>query len=115
VSEKRVKGEIFGPKGDEGTGDRRKLRVARVGEITNVYKYFVRKIEGKTSFERPRHKWQDNVYLLAVYLTTLSDHNIQCRRRDNIKPVHGFNWLRTWHLHAPVLLGPGSHYRVLCT
>jgi hypothetical protein len=97
VSEKRVPRVTFGPKGDEGARRPEKVACSTSGRNNKCIKNSVRKIEGKTSFERPRHKWQD-VYLFAVYLTTLSDHNIQGRRRDNIKPMHGFNWLRTWHL-----------------
>jgi hypothetical protein len=26
-----------------------------------VYKILVRKLEGKTPFGRPRHKWEDNI------------------------------------------------------
>jgi hypothetical protein len=79
---------IFGPKGDEVTGEWRKLHneelrdlysspsiigiiksrrmrwaghVARMFEKRNVYKLLIRKLEGKRPLGRPRHRWVDNI------------------------------------------------------
>jgi hypothetical protein len=35
--------------------------VARVGDVRNAYKSFVRKPEGKRPLERLRHRWEDNI------------------------------------------------------
>jgi hypothetical protein len=83
VFENRVLREIFGPKGDEVTGEWRKLHngqlhnlysspgiirriksrrmrwaghVARMGEGRNVYRVLVGKPEGKRPLERPKHR-----------------------------------------------------------
>jgi hypothetical protein len=79
---------IFGPKGDEVTGEWRKMRsgelhnlysapdniwqiksrrmrwaghVARMGEGRNVYRVLVGKPEGKKPLERPRRRWEDGI------------------------------------------------------
>ena len=43
----------------------RKMRwaghVARMGEGKGLYKFMVRKPEGKRQFGRPRHRWEDNI------------------------------------------------------
>jgi hypothetical protein len=79
---------IFGPKGDEVTGECRKLHsgelhnlysspdiirqiksrrmrwaghVARTGEGRNVYSVLVGKPKGKRQLERPRHRWEDGI------------------------------------------------------
>jgi hypothetical protein len=88
VFEKRVLRGIFGPKRDEVTGERRKLRsgelhnlfsslyitrqiksrrmrwaghVARMGEGRNVYRVLVGQPEGKRPLGRPRHRWEDGI------------------------------------------------------
>jgi hypothetical protein len=84
----RVLRGIFGPKGDEVTGEWRKLyteelrnlysspdiirqiksrrmrwagHVARMGEGRNVYRVLVGKPEGKRPVERPRSRWEDGI------------------------------------------------------
>jgi hypothetical protein len=79
---------IFGPKGDEVTGEWRKLHsgelhnlysspdivtqiksrrmswaehVARMGNGRNVYRVLVGKHEGKRPLERPRRRWEDGI------------------------------------------------------
>jgi hypothetical protein len=79
---------IFGPKGDEVTGDWRKLHseelhnlysspdiirhiksrrmrwaghVARMGEGSNVYRFLMGNPEGKRPLERPRRQWEDGI------------------------------------------------------
>jgi hypothetical protein len=86
VFENRVLGGIFGPKGDEVTGEWRKLyngelhnlystpdnirqiksgrmrwagHVARVGNGTNKYRVLMGKSEGKRPLERQRRRWKD--------------------------------------------------------
>jgi hypothetical protein len=81
---------IFGPKGDEVTGERRKLHsgelhnlysspdivrqiksrrmrwaghVARMGEGRNVYRVLVGKPEGKRPFGKPRSRWEGGIKL----------------------------------------------------
>jgi hypothetical protein len=88
VSENRVLRRIFGPKGVEVKGERRKLHsgelhnlysspdiirqiksrrmgwaghVARMGEGRNVCRVLVGKPEGKRSLERPRCRWEDGI------------------------------------------------------
>ena len=88
VSENRVLRRMFGPKRVEVTGDWRKLHneelndlycspnivrviksrrmrwvghVARIGERIGVYRVLFGKPEGKRSFGRPRHRWEDNI------------------------------------------------------
>jgi hypothetical protein len=88
VFENRVLRRIFGPNGDEVTGDWRKLHneelhnlyssadivrqvksrrmrraghVARMGEERKVYKVLVGKPEGKRPVGRPRRRWEDGV------------------------------------------------------
>jgi hypothetical protein len=88
VFENRVLRRIFGPKGDEVTGEWRKLHseelhnlysppdiirqvksrlmrwaghVARMGEERKVYKVLVGKPEGKIPLGRPRRKWEDGI------------------------------------------------------
>jgi hypothetical protein len=84
----RVLRGMFGPKGDEVTGEWRKLHsgelhnlysspdiirhiksrrmrwaghVARMGEERNVYRVLVGKPEGKRPLERPRRRWEDGI------------------------------------------------------
>jgi hypothetical protein len=84
----RVLRGIFGPKGDEGTGEWRKLlsgelhnlysspdiirqiksrrmrwagHVARMGEGRNVYRVLLGKPEEKRTPERPRRRWMDGI------------------------------------------------------
>jgi hypothetical protein len=42
--------------------------VARVGESGCVYRGLVGKPEGKRPLGRPRHKWEDNINLMAPEL-----------------------------------------------
>jgi hypothetical protein len=84
----RVLRGIFGPKGDEVTGEWRKLHngelhnlysspdivrhiksrimrwaghVARMGEGREVYRVLVGKPEGKRRIDRPRRRWEDGI------------------------------------------------------
>jgi hypothetical protein len=79
---------MFGPKGDEVTGEWRKLHsgelhdlysspdiirqiksrrmrwaghVARMGEGRNVYRVLVGNLDGKRPLERPRRRWEDGI------------------------------------------------------
>jgi hypothetical protein len=88
VFENRVLRRIFGAKGDEVTGEWRKLHneelsdlfsspnivrviksrrmrwaghVARVEKMKDVYRVLVGKPEGKRPLERTRHIWEDNI------------------------------------------------------
>ena len=88
VFENRVLRRIFGPKGDEGTGEWRKLHneelndlycspnivrviksrrmrwaghVARMGERRGVSRVLVGKSEGKRPLGKPRLRWEDNI------------------------------------------------------
>ena len=90
VFENRVLRRVFGPKGDEVTGEWRKLRVhneelndlyslsnivrviksremmwtghvARIGEKRGAYNVFVWKPEGKRPLGRLRRRWDDNI------------------------------------------------------
>jgi hypothetical protein len=88
VFENRVLRGVFGPKGDEVTGEWRKLQngelhnvysspdiireiksrrmrwaghVARMGEGRNMYRTLVGKPEGKRPLERPRRRWQNGI------------------------------------------------------
>jgi hypothetical protein len=88
VFENRALRRIFGPKGDEVTGEWRKLHngelhslysspgiirqiksrtvrwaghVARMGEGRNLYRVLVGKTEGKRPLERPRRRWEDGI------------------------------------------------------
>jgi hypothetical protein len=88
----RVVRRIFGSKGDEVTGDWRKLHneelhnfysspnrirmmtsrrmrwekhVARMGEKRNAYRILVGKPQGERSLGRPRRRWMDNI---KIYL-----------------------------------------------
>jgi hypothetical protein len=88
VFENRVLRRIFGPKGDEVTGEWRKLHngelhnlyispdiirqiksrrmrwaghVARMGEGRNLYRVLVGKAEGKSPLGRPRRRWEDGI------------------------------------------------------
>jgi hypothetical protein len=88
VFENRVLRGIFGPKGDEVTGEWRKLHngelhdlcslpniirqiksrrmrwvghVAHMGEGRNLYRVLVGKPKGKKTFERPRRRWEDGI------------------------------------------------------
>jgi hypothetical protein len=87
VFENRVLRRIFVPKGDEVTGEWRKLynekphnlyssknikqmksrrkrwagHVARMGVERKVYKVLVRKPEGKRLLERPRRRWENEI------------------------------------------------------
>jgi hypothetical protein len=89
----RVLRKIFGRKGDEVTGEWRKLHneelqhlysspsiirimkarrmrwvghVARMGEKRNVYRLLVRKAEGRRPVGRPRRRWLDNIRMDVV-------------------------------------------------
>jgi len=88
VFEKRVLRRIFGPEGDEVTGEWRELHneelnnlysspsivrviksrrmrwaghVVRMGEGRGVYRVLVGRPEGKRPLGRPRHRWEDNI------------------------------------------------------
>jgi hypothetical protein len=85
VLENRVLRRIFGPKGDEVTGEWRKLHneelpdlysspsiiriikmrweghVARMGAKRNAYRLLVGEPEGKRPLGRPRRRWVDNI------------------------------------------------------
>ena len=88
VFENRVLRRVFGPKGDEVTGEWRKLHneelsdlyslpnivrvvksrrmrwarhVAHMGEGRGVYRVLVGKPEGKRPLGRPRPRWEDNI------------------------------------------------------
>jgi hypothetical protein len=88
VFENRVLRRIFGPKGDEVTGEWRKMHneelhkvysspdiirqvksrrmrlaghVALMGEERKVYKSLVGKPEGKRPLGRPRRRWEDGI------------------------------------------------------
>jgi hypothetical protein len=88
VFENRVLRRIFGPRGDEVTGEWRKLhneelhdlysspsiirmtkarrmrragQVARMGEKVNAYRLLVGKLEGRRPLGRPRRRWLDNI------------------------------------------------------
>jgi len=88
VFENRVLRRIFGPKGDEGTGEWRKLhneelhdlycspnifrviksrrmgwtgQVALMGERRGIYRVLVGKPEGTRPLGRNRHRWADNI------------------------------------------------------
>jgi hypothetical protein len=88
VSENRVLRRIFGSKGDEVTGEWRKMHsgelhnlysspdiirqfksrrvrwaghVARMGEGRNVYRVLVGNPEGKRPLGRPRRRWEDGI------------------------------------------------------
>jgi hypothetical protein len=88
VFENRVLRGVFGPKGDEVTGEWRKLHsgelhnlywspgiirqiksrrmrwaghVARMGEGRKMYKVLVGKPKGKRPLERPRCRWEDGI------------------------------------------------------
>jgi hypothetical protein len=37
--------------------------VARIGEMRNVHKILVGKLEGKGLLRRPRHRWEDNIIM----------------------------------------------------
>ena len=88
VFENRVLRRVFGPKRDEVTGEWRKLHneelyglycspnfvrviksrimrwagyVAHLGEGRGVYRFLVRKPEGRRPLGRPRLRWEDNI------------------------------------------------------
>ena len=88
VFENRVLRRVFGPKGDEVTGEWRKLHnevlsdlyslpnivrvvksrrmrwaghMARMGEGRGVYRVLVGRPEGKRPLGRPRRRWEDNI------------------------------------------------------
>jgi hypothetical protein len=88
VFENSVLGKIFGPKRDEVTNERRKIRneelidlycspnivwvvksrrmrwsghVARMGERRGVYRALMGKSEGERPLGRPRLKWENNI------------------------------------------------------
>jgi hypothetical protein len=88
VFENRVLRGMFGPEGDEVTGEWRKLHsgelhnsysspdiirqiksrrmrwaghVARMAEGRNMYRVLVGKPEGKRPLERPRRRWEDGI------------------------------------------------------
>jgi hypothetical protein len=93
VFENRVLRRIFGPKGDEVTGEWRKLHneelhdlysspsiikiirpkrmrwsgnVARMGEKRNAYRLSVGKPEGRRTLGRPKRRWLDNIRMYLV-------------------------------------------------
>jgi len=41
--------------------------VVHMGEIRDAYKILVRKPEGKRSFGRPKHRWEDNIKMELKY------------------------------------------------
>jgi hypothetical protein len=88
VFENRVLRRIFGPKGDEATGDLRRLHneelndlysspniirviksrrmrwaghVARMGAKIGAYRILVGRPEGRRPLGRPRRRWEDNI------------------------------------------------------
>ena len=76
VFENRVLRRVFGPKGNEVTGEWRKLHnvrvvksrrmrweghVAGMGEGRGVHMVLVGKPEGKRPLGRPRRRWEDNI------------------------------------------------------
>jgi hypothetical protein len=88
VFENRVLRGIFGPKGDEVTGERRRLHneelndlysspnvirvikskrmrwvghVARMGEGRGAYRILVGRPEGRGPLGRPRRRWEDDI------------------------------------------------------
>jgi len=90
VFENRVLRRIFGPKRDEVTGEGKKLHkedlnnlysspsivrviksrrmrwtwhVARMGEGRGVYRVLVGKPEGRRTLGRPRHRWEDKIWM----------------------------------------------------
>jgi len=90
VFENRVLRRVFGPKRDEVTWEWRRLNneelrdlyslhnimgvvkwrrmrwaghVACMGEGRGVHRVLVGKPEGKTPLGRPRHRWEDNIYM----------------------------------------------------
>jgi hypothetical protein len=92
VFENRVLRRIFGLKGDEVTGEWRKLHnedlrdlyssqsiirvikarrmtwaghVAQLGEKRNMYRLLVGKPEGKRLLGRPRHRWVNNIRMVG--------------------------------------------------
>jgi hypothetical protein len=110
VFENRVLRGIFGPKGDEVTGEWRKLQngelhnlysspdiirqiksrrmrwaghVARMGEGRNVYRVLVGKPEGNRPLERPRRRWEDGI---KMDLSEIGWGGVWS----------GFSWLRIW-------------------
>jgi hypothetical protein len=107
VFENRVLRGIFGPKGDEITGEWRKLHsgelhnlysspdiirqiksrrmrwaghVARMGEGRNVYRVLMGKPEGKRPLGRPRRRWMNSFRIDA--------------REIRLGVWSGFIWLR---------------------
>jgi len=89
VFENMVLRRIFGPRSEEVTGEWRRLHngelndlycspnivwviksrrmrwaghVARMGEERGVYRFLVRKPEGKRPLGRPRRRWVDNIW-----------------------------------------------------
>jgi hypothetical protein len=88
VFENRVLRRIFEPKGDEATGEWRRLHnvelndlysspniirviktgrmrwaghVARMGEKRGTYRILAGRLEGRRPLGRPRHRWEDNI------------------------------------------------------
>jgi hypothetical protein len=56
------------------------------GEMKNLYKTLVQKLEGKKPFERPNRRWEDNI-------------KVDFRKRV-LRVCIGFMWIRTgeWRL-----------------
>jgi hypothetical protein len=115
VFEDRVLRRVFGPKGDEVTGECRKLHneelndlyslpnivrvvksrrmrwaghVARMGEDRGVHRVLVGRPEGKRPLGIPSHKWDDNIKWFF-------------RKLEGVVGT-GWSWLRIgtggWHL-----------------
>jgi hypothetical protein len=47
--------------GDQVKEDEMGRAYSALGEMRNVYKILVRKLEGKRPLRRPRHRWEDNI------------------------------------------------------
>ena len=109
VFENRASRRVFGPKGDELTGDWRKLHneelsdlyslpnilrvvksrrmrwaghVARVGEGSGVHRVLVGKPEGKRPLERPRCRWEDNIKMELQEVGEDGDWMLLAQDRD---------------------------------
>jgi len=54
---------------------------ARKGEMRNVYKILVGKLEKNRSLWKPRHRWEDNIKLILY--------------KKDVRTWTGFMWFRT--------------------